>query len=312
MAAASFNRKYSKQTRKRYSCIFLTLSTGLVRFIPKADSSAILLGQPADSAVDVGAALRAGKEVLVDIFSGKSVISPGSKTGKTESIGRLLSPLAQEEVGTIRCIGLNYAQHAKEVKMALPTLPTLFLKPETALADPWPTPFTIPKSTIGDDTTDFESELAIVIGRPAKDVSEADALDYVLGYTAANDISARNAQFAQTQWCFSKGFDGACPIGPVLISSKEYDVSKLRVRGIKNGRVLQDCGTDDLIFSVAKIVSFLSQGTTLKPGTVILTGTPAGVGHGFSPKEYLRDGDEFSVEILPGIGTLTTAFVNEK
>lgn len=112
MAAASFNRKYSKQTRKRYSCIFLTLSTGLVRFIPKADSSAILLGQPADSAVDVGAALRAGKEVLVDIFSGKSVISPGSKTGKTESIGRLLSPLAQEEVGTIRCIGLNVSDLA--------------------------------------------------------------------------------------------------------------------------------------------------------------------------------------------------------
>lgn len=107
MAAASFNRKYSKQTQQRYPCIFLTQNTGLVRFIPKADSSAILLGQPADSAVDVGAALRAGKEVLVDIFSGKSALSPGSKTGKTESIARLLSPLAQEEVGTIRCIGLN-------------------------------------------------------------------------------------------------------------------------------------------------------------------------------------------------------------
>jgi 2-keto-4-pentenoate hydratase/2-oxohepta-3-ene-1,7-dioic acid hydratase in catechol pathway len=92
-------------------------------------------------------------------------------------------------------------------------------KPETALADPWPTPFTIPKSTIGDDTTDYESELAIVIGRPAKDVSEADALDYVLGYTAANDISARNAQFAQTQWCFSKGFDGACPIGMLTLNA---------------------------------------------------------------------------------------------
>lgn len=107
MAAASFNRKYSKQTQKQHPWIFLTQATGLVRFIPKADSSAILLGQPADAGIDVGAALRAGKEVLVDIFSGKSALSPGSKTGKTESIGRLLSPLAQEEVGTIRCVGLN-------------------------------------------------------------------------------------------------------------------------------------------------------------------------------------------------------------
>ncbi len=95
-------------------------------------------------------------------------------------------------------------------------------KPETSLTDPWPAPFTIPKCTAAEDTTDYESELAIVIGRSAKDVSEADAMDYVLGYTAANDISARQSQFAQTQWCFSKGFDGACPIG----KSRSQSVTK--------------------------------------------------------------------------------------
>ncbi|KIN02729.1 hypothetical protein OIDMADRAFT_52560 [Oidiodendron maius Zn] len=284
----------------------------LVRFIPKSQGSTILLGQPVDGDIDVGAAIRGGQEVLVSVFSGKSVLNPGAKTDRIEAISRLASPLAQEEVGTIRCIGLNYIQHAKEVKMAIPDIPTLFLKPETALAGPWPEPSIIPQYTAEEKSADYESELVIVIGRVAKNVSEEEAMDYVLGYTAGNDISARKSQFAQTQWCFSKGFDGACPIGPVLASTKAIpDPSKLRLRGLKNGRVMQDCGLDDLIFSVPKIVSFCSQGTTLKPGTLILTGTPAGVGHSYDPKEYLHHGDEFAVELLPTIGTLITQFVDE-
>jgi 2-keto-4-pentenoate hydratase/2-oxohepta-3-ene-1,7-dioic acid hydratase in catechol pathway len=116
-------------------------------------------------------------------------------------------------------------------------------KPETALADPWPAPSVIPKYTASEDSCDYESELVIVIGRSAKNVPEAEAMDYVLGYTAANDISARQSQFAQTQWCFSKGFDGACPIGPVLASTTAVpDPSKLKLRGLKNGKVLQECG----------------------------------------------------------------------
>lgn len=228
-------------------------------------------------------------------------------------LGKLLSPLAESEVGTIRCIGLNYAQHAKEANMALPDIPTVFMKPSTSLADPYPSPTIIPKFTLKDDCCDYESELAVVIGKVCKDVSEAEAMDYVLGYTAANDVSSRSSQFAQSQWSYSKGFDGACPIGPTIVS-KEWipDPGELRLRGLKNGKVLQECGCDDLIFSVPKIVSFLSQGTTLQPGTIILTGTPAGVGFGHSPKEYLREGDEFAVEILPHIGTLITKFENQK
>lgn len=279
--------------------------------MPKGNPAATLIGEPADAALDVGVAVRAGQSVLVNVFAGQSILSPGAPTGATETIGKLLSPLAQNEVGTIRCIGLNYKNHAAEVGMALPEMPTVFLKPDTSLTGPGE--IVLPKLTQVDNCGDYESELAVVIGKTAKNVNEADALDYVLGYTACNDVSSRTSQLNQSQWCFSKGFDGACPIGPTIVSKELIpDASKLHVRGLKNGKVLQDGGVDDLIFAVPKIVSFLSQSTTLKPGTVIITGTPAGVGMGRTPKETLQEGDEFSVEILPHIGTLSNTFVNEK
>ncbi|CAK7235286.1 hypothetical protein SBRCBS47491_009241 [Sporothrix bragantina] len=284
----------------------------LVRFVPKGNPAATLIGEPADASVDVGIAVRQGQAVQVNVFGGASVLSPGAPTGAVETIDRLLSPLAQTEVGTIRCIGLNYKQHAQEVGMALPSVPTVFLKPDTALAGPYPESVIIPKLTQVDNCGDYESELGVVIGKTAKNVSEADALDYVLGYTACNDVSSRTSQLNQSQWCFSKGFDGSCPIGPTLVSTSQVpDPSVFHLRGLKNGNELQNCGLDDLIFSVPKIVSFLSQSTTLKPGTLIITGTPAGVGMGRTPKETLQDGDEFAVEILPHIGTLTNVFKNE-
>lgn len=193
-----------------------------------------------------------------------------------------------------------------------------FRKPATALADPYPAPTIIPKFTIASDSADYEAELAIVIGsgpsnKVCKDVSETEAFDYVLGYTASNDVSSRASQFTQSQWCFSKGFDGSCPIGPCLVLAQSIpDPRKLMVRGLKNGRVMQDCGFDDCIFPVEKIVSFVSQGTTLPPGTVIITGTPAGVGVSRKPQEFMRDGDVFEAEILPHVGTLGTKYVNER
>jgi 2-keto-4-pentenoate hydratase/2-oxohepta-3-ene-1,7-dioic acid hydratase in catechol pathway len=210
-------------------------------------------------------------------------------------------------------------------------------KPETSLGDPWPAPTVLPKLTQLDDCGDYESELTIVIGKQCKNVSEEEAYDYVLGYTAANDVSSRTSQFAQSQWSFSKGFDGACPIGkdedplsrflrskfgtgvdgktagPVIVSKTLIpDPQKLNVRGLKNNVVMQECGTDDFIFSVPKLVSFLSQGTTMRPGTIIITGTPAGVGVARKPKVTIRDGDVFVVEILPHIGSLVNVFENEK
>ncbi|QMW38121.1 hypothetical protein G4B11_001357 [Aspergillus flavus] len=285
----------------------------LVRFVPKSNPSKVLIGEPVDAQLDVGLALYQGKEVSVRPFTGASVLNPGQKTESTEIIGRILSPLSQNEVGSIRCIGLNYTSHAAEMKLSIPDVPTLFIKPPTALSDPWPAPTILPKITQVDNTGDYESEMVIVIGRDAKDVSEADALDYVLGYTAANDVSSRTSQMNQSQWCFSKGFDTSCPIGPTLVSAALFpDASKFQIRGLKNGKVLQDCPLTDLIFSVPKLVSFLSQGTTLPAGTIILTGTPPGVGAAKNPKEFLKDGDEFAVELLPHVGTLVTKIENQK
>ncbi|KAK3944808.1 hypothetical protein QBC46DRAFT_373270 [Diplogelasinospora grovesii] len=289
----------------------------LVRFVPKGgdddDDSKVLLGEPVDPSVDVGLAVRKGEDVAVKVYSGSSALNPGEATEQTATIGRLLAPLTQQEVGTIRCIGLNYKKHAEEAKMSIPAIPTLFLKPATCLADPYPAPTIIPKHTLITDTADYESELAVVLSRECKNVSEEEAMSYVLGYTAANDISSRAAQFEQTQWCYSKGFDGACPIGPVLVSPAAItDVSKLRMRGLKNGKVVQDSSLNDLIFSIPKVISFCSQGTTLPAGTVIITGTPAGVGMAHNPKELLHDGDEFVVEIQPHIGSLVNVMKDEK
>ncbi|KAL4955346.1 hypothetical protein BDW69DRAFT_204603 [Aspergillus filifer] len=286
----------------------------LIRFTPTSSPATILIGEPVDPNLDIGLAVLNGTEVSVSVYSGSSVLTPGTKTDKLETVHKLLSPLAQNEVGTIRCIGLNYVSHAREMNIDIPTVPTLFLKPETALSDPFPKSTTIlPKITQVDGTGDYESEMAIIIGRDCKDVSEANALDYVLGYTASNDVSSRTSQMNQTQWCFSKGFDGSCPLGPVLVSSNTIkDVSKLRIRGLKNGVVMQESTPlTDLIFSVEKIVSFLAQGTTLKAGTVILTGTPPGVGAAKTPKEFLRSGDEFRVEISGGVGTLVSRFEDQ-
>jgi hypothetical protein len=217
-----------------------------------------LIGEPVDPQVDIGLAVYQGKDVSVRSFTGTSVLNPGQKTETIEIIERILSPLAQSEVGSIRCIGLNvslantcfgcswvltvcefflhqYVSHAAEMKLTIPDVPTLFLKPSTALADPWPAPTILPKITQVDNTGDYESEMVIVIGRDAKDVSEAEALDYVLGYTAANDVSSRTSQMNQSQWSFSKGFDTSCPIGSYPADFKilrnscaDYDVPDIR------------------------------------------------------------------------------------
>lgn len=227
----------------------------------------------------------------------------------------------------------QYVQHAKEVKMALPTVPTLFMKPSTALNDPYPSTVPLPRMTKKDDCGDWESELAVILSKDCKNVTEEQVPEYILGYTASNDVSSRVSQLNQSQWCFSKGFDGSCPIGmffsllalsslqsssnldigPVLVSpSLIPNPSALHIRGLKNKDVMQDCGIDELIFGIPKLISFLSQSTTLPAGTVIVTGTPAGVGLNRDPKGTLKAGDEFTVEILPYIGSLVNKFVDEE
>jgi 2-keto-4-pentenoate hydratase/2-oxohepta-3-ene-1,7-dioic acid hydratase in catechol pathway len=207
-------------------------------------------------------------------------------------------PRPQKVIG----IGLNYEDHAAETGADIPEKPIVFAKYANAVIGPGDA-IRIPPIT---EQADYEAELAVVIGRTARKVSEAEALDYVFGYTNANDVSSRDLQFSEGgQWTRSKSIDTFCPLGPFIATTEEIeDPQDLSIRCILNGEVMQDGTTQRMIFSVAELVSFLSQGMTLVPGDVIVTGTPPGVGSARDPQVWLKAGDEVSIEI-EGLGTLT-------
>lgn len=232
-----------------------------------------------------------------DLFSGFK------ETGKAAKCNKLLSPVVPT---AIIGIGLNYHRHAEETGMEPPKYPVLFMKNPSAATNPGD-PIVLHPSCMSPPEVDYEVELAVVIGKAAKDVDETEALDYVLGYTAANDISARRWQAGRSanQWVRGKSFDTFCPLGPELVTSDEIkDPQALRLFCKLNGKMMQDANTSDMIFSVAQLVSYLSTGMTLIPGTVILTGTPSGVGFTRKPPVFLMPGDTVEVTV-EGIGTLT-------
>jgi 2-keto-4-pentenoate hydratase/2-oxohepta-3-ene-1,7-dioic acid hydratase in catechol pathway len=222
-------------------------------------------------------------------------------TGKTARLGRLLSPL---DPPNILAVGLNYGRHAEETKISRPEIPVLFIKATTTVIGP---DEMILLPSVGPDRVDYEAELAVIIGRRAKNVSREDALGYVLGYACANDVSARDWQIEKQkkQWARGKSFDTFCPLGPCLVTGDEIpDPNILGLRAILNGQVMQDSNTSDMIFDVQSLISDLSRSFTLLPGTVILTGTPEGVGFTRKPPVFLREGDAITIEI-EGIGSLT-------
>jgi len=176
-------------------------------------------------------------------------------------------------------------------------------------------PILVPKvaQPVNEHHPDYEVELTVVIGKPAKNVSEADALDYVLGYVTGNDTSFRKHQMAVSQWGFSKGFDDTTPWGPCIVSSRVVkDPHNLPLKTWLNGKVMQDGTTADLIFNVRQTIAWLSQGTTLEPGSLIMTGTPKGVGFVRKPPVYLKDGDEVRCWIGGGLGTLINPVIEER
>jgi 2-keto-4-pentenoate hydratase/2-oxohepta-3-ene-1,7-dioic acid hydratase in catechol pathway len=240
----------------------------------------------------VGDGVAGGRVELLkgDPYSGFEI------TGETAVPARLLAPVVPTN---IFCVGRNYVDHIAEFDKSVPEYPILFLKNTASLNDPG-APIRIPKCQMRGPEVDFEGELAVVIGKPAKDVHEAEAIDYVLGYTASNDISARRWQIlgGGDQWCRGKGFDTFCPLGPVLLTTDEVeDPQNLHLQTRLNGRVMQESNTSHMIHTVASLIAFLSQDTTLLPGTVILTGTPSGVGSARDPRIFLKDGDIIEVEI---------------
>lgn len=210
---------------------------------------------------------------------------------------RLGSPVARPS--KILCIGLNYAKHAAESNMAIPAEPILFMKSTTSLSGPFD-PIIIPKDSV---KSDWEVELAFVIGKKASYVSEADAMDYVAGYVLHNDVSEREWQLERGgTWDKGKGCDTFAPLGPFLATKDEIkDPHKLRLWLKLNGKILQDSNTDDLIFNIPFLISYVSKFMTLLPGDVVSTGTPAGVGLGLNPPVFLKPGDVMELGI-DGLG----------
>ena len=235
-------------------------------------------------------------------------LGPRRETGRALPIDKLLAPVNPVD---ILCIGLNYREHAAESGAAIPENPVLFIKASNALNNPFD-PIPVPRRS---SQVDYEAELAVVIGKTAKHVSRRDALNYVLGYTCANDVSARDWQREKSlgggQFARGKSFDGFCPLGPCLVTADEIpDPNQLRLRTLLNGKVMQDHTTADMIFDVPALIESLSSTMTLRAGSVILTGTPQGVGFARNPPVWMRDGDTVVVEV-ERIGRLENPVVRE-
>ncbi|RKL18920.1 hypothetical protein BFJ70_g14134 [Fusarium oxysporum] len=303
--------------------------TRLIRFV--ASDGRVLQGEPILplSGFDLGY-ITESDQLKAKVIVGGDLFDTTGKTKVSDevvTVKKLLGPLAREDVPILRCVGLNYAKHrirrqidsktsnvdhdigiVKETGRTPPPFPSIFFKPNTTIVD-HDAPVVIPKIA-QDDQADYEGELCIVIGRDAKDVPVESALDYVAAYTAGNDVSSRKLQRDPTlaggipQWGFSKGFDTFAPLGPCLVAAELIgDPATLHLKTIINGETRQDETLSDLLFNSANLVSYLSQGTTLQKGSVIMTGTPGGIGAGMDPPQYLTPGTKMEVWISK-IGTL--------
>jgi 2-keto-4-pentenoate hydratase/2-oxohepta-3-ene-1,7-dioic acid hydratase in catechol pathway len=231
------------------------------------------------------------------------------ETSRPVSPGKILAPISPPN---ILAIGLNYKRHAAEGGKPVPERPMLFIKSTTSLQNPGD-PIELPRH-LRSDEVDYECELAVVIGKTCKNATRANALEHVLGYTAANDVSARDWQIRLNggQFCEGKSFDTFCPLGPVLVTRDEIpNPNSLRIRTVLNGEAMQDWNTNDMVFDVPALIEFLSGSKTLLPGTVILTGTPHGVGMARKPPVFLKPGDSVTIEI-ERIGMLTNPVIEEK
>jgi 2-keto-4-pentenoate hydratase/2-oxohepta-3-ene-1,7-dioic acid hydratase in catechol pathway len=253
---------------------------------------------------------KTGKVLYGTIEGDRIAVADGNPLSGLQATGErvaladvnLLAPIKPVNV---LCIGQNYKAHVEEGGDKLPKAPILFMKTTTAVIGP-NEPIVIPK--IAPTEIDYEAELALVIGKTARNVPESQALDYVLGYTCAHDVSARDCQRNDGQWVRAKSFETFCPVGPWL--ETELNPLNVRVQGRLNGQTMQDASTALMIFSIPFLISYFSRGMTLLPGTLLLTGTPAGVGFARKPPVFLKPGDVFEVEV-EGVGSLKNAVTAE-
>jgi 2-keto-4-pentenoate hydratase/2-oxohepta-3-ene-1,7-dioic acid hydratase in catechol pathway len=265
----------------------------IVRFV--TDRGAVCLG-----------AMNSDNQETATLLEGE-LLGSLNKSIRTERIGRLLSPI---EPPNILAVGLNYGRHADETGVSRPDIPVLFIKATTSVIGSGEA---ILLPTAGPDAVDYEAELAVIIGSTAKNVTRDEAMNHVFGYCCANDVSARDWQIdkQKRQWSRGKSFDTFCPLGPCITTADEIpEPNRLHIRSILNGQVMQDSSTADMIFDIPSLVSDLSRSITLLPGTVILTGTPEGVGFTRKPPVFLQAGDEVTIEI-EGIGRLVNRVEKE-
>lgn len=266
---------------------------GTVHNTTGGDERLAVFGEEGIACVDHGADLRGLLLAGADIATLCRAAQP-LQEGEWE-LGAPVRP------GKIVAIGLNYRDHAREANVEPPERPLIFAKFPTAVIGP-DEPILIDPLLV--QRADWEVELAVVVGRRMRHVDAAEALSYVFGYTAANDVSGRDAQFADGQWVRGKSFDTFCPLGPVIVTADELpDPQVLALRTRVNGETVQDSSTSEMIFSVAELLAYCSRSFTLEPGDVVLTGTPWGCGEFMQPRRFLKPGDIVEVEV-EGIGML--------
>ncbi|KAM0295329.1 hypothetical protein HYE67_003052 [Fusarium culmorum] len=282
----------------------------LIRFV--STDGRTLRGEPIlpTSEFDIGDAVEQTR-LQARVIEGDDIYDTTGATRVTDevvTVKTLLGPLTPVDVPILRCVGLNYATHIREAGRKTPPFPSIFFKPSTTVHG-HDVNVVIPR-VAQDEQADYEGELVVVIGKDAKNVPESEALEYVAAYTAGNDISSRkwqrdpNLAGGVPQWGFSKGFDTFAPLGPVLVSTDLIpSPENLHLQTIVDREVRQDAKLDDLVFSIPRLIAHLSSGTTLQKGSVIMTGTPGGVGAGLNPPRYLVPGTHMEVRITE-IGTL--------
>ena len=266
---------------------------------------------PLDEAVPGLPARIAGDMVAViaHLGPGASLAAPGASGHPLEGAA-LLAPIPAPP-HNIMCVGKNYHAHAHEFARsgfdagatpseAIPEQPIVFTKPSSAIAGPRAD---IPLWPGLDAAVDYEAELAVVIGQGGRAIARGQAMAHVFGYTIVNDVTARDLQQAHKQWFLGKGIDGFCPMGPWIVTADELDGANARIACRVNGELRQDASTAGLIFDIPTLIEVISRGVTLAPGDVIATGTPEGVGIGFDPPRFLRDGDVVEIEVA-GLGAI--------
>ncbi len=269
------------------------------RIVDLADASNGALPADMRSFLEMGDAGIAQAQSIADNAAGQ---------GHAQSDVRVLAPISNPS--KIVAIGLNYMDHCREQGIKPPTRPTTFTKFPSSIIGPGDEIRWNPELTA---KVDWEVELAVIIGKEARNVSAADAFDVIAGYTICHDVSARDLQLEKgDQWIVGKSLDTFCPLGPVIVTKDEIaDPHDLPLRCLVNGKAMQDSNTKELIFNIPYLIEYLTKGITLLPGDVITTGTPDGVGAFLKPPIFLKDGDEVTVEI-PGIGAMTNRCVEEK